>query len=414
METTLLKSSSLFPYFMLVAFEAGGLLRALVLFFLYPLLCLVRRNQALKIMVFVSFVGLRQDKFRIGSSVLPKYFLEDVGNEGFSLVMSGKRTVAVSDMPRIMVEGFLKHYLGVDTVQGRELKVVSGYFVGYMEANNVNGVVLDDDKMVSDHAVGIWCFSKCSLDHQLLSYCKEIYLVSEADKWNWQILPREKYPKPSIFHDGRLAFRPTPLASLTMFMWLPLGISSSSSDISAAQFYLSRFPMLVMKPVPAVTYSMSRFSEVSSPIKIVRLTRDREKDKKLIEQQLCQGDLVVCPEGTTCREPYLFRFSPLFAEMTDEIVPVAIDMQVNMFYGSTASGIKCLDPVFNLLNPFLQYSVTILDKIPSSQTCKAGGKPRIEVANHVQKEIAKALGFESTILTRKDKYMILAGNEGKV
>ncbi|KAK3230792.1 hypothetical protein Dsin_002673 [Dipteronia sinensis] len=460
LETALLKSSSLFPYFMLVAFEAGGLLRALVLFFLYPLLCLVGRNQALKIMVFVSFVGVRKDKFRIGSSVLPKYFLEDVGNESFSLVMSGKRKVAVSDMPRIMVEGFLKHYLGVDAVRGRELKVVSGYFVGLMAANNVNGVVLDDDKMVSDQAVGIGCFSKYSLDHQLFSYCKEIYLVSEADKWNWQILPREKYPKPLIFHDGRLAFRPTPLASRIMFMWLPLGIfifiiryigstilpiqishavnSSTGAKTTISKpkesitkndtktggvLYICNHRTLldpifvsysVMKPVPAVTYSISRFSEVSSPIKIVRLTRDREKDKKLIEQQLCQGDLVVCPEGTTCREPYLLRFSPLFAEMTDEIVPIAIDIQVNMFYGSTASRIKCLDPVFNLLNPFIQCSVKILGKIPSSQTCKAGGKPRIEVANHVQKEIAKALGFESTILTRKDKYKILAGNEGKV
>ena len=85
--------------------------------------------------------------------------------------MSGKRKVAVSDMPRIMVEYFLKHYLGVDAVRGRELKVVSGYFVGLMEANNVNGVVLDDDKTLSD-AVGIGSFHEYSLDHQLFSYCK--------------------------------------------------------------------------------------------------------------------------------------------------------------------------------------------------------------------------------------------------
>lgn len=168
------------------------------------------------------------------------------------------------------------------------------------------------------------------------------------------------------------------------------------------------------KPVTAVTYSMSRFSEVSSPINLARLTRHREKDRALMEQHLAKGDLVVCPEGTTCREPYLLRFSPLFAELTDEIVPAAVDFQVNMFHGTTASGIKCLDPFFNLLNPYIMVTVKILEKIPSTMTCTAGGKTRVEVANHVQKEIAKALKFDTTNLTRKEKYIILAGNEGIV
>ncbi|KAJ0087392.1 hypothetical protein Patl1_08461 [Pistacia atlantica] len=290
---------------------------------------------------------------------------------------------------------------------------------------------------------------------------QEIYWVTEAEKRKWEILPRDKYPKPLIFHDGRLAFRPTPLASLFMFMWLPLGIFvsiirftcgtllplsivnlvnsstgfkstlsiSNPSSINSTNYdnkptgllyvcnhrtlldpiYVSIF---IMKPVTAVTYSTSRFTEIMSPIKTVGLTRDREKDKELMEQELSRGDLAVCPEGTTCREPYLLRFSPLFAEMTDEIVPVAIDMRVSMFYGSTASGFKWLDSIFNLLNPFAMYSATILEKLPSSQTCNSGGKSRIEVANYVQNKIGKALGFECTSLTRKDKYMILAGNEG--
>jgi glycerol-3-phosphate acyltransferase len=141
------------------------------------------------------------------------------------------------------------------------------------------------------------------------------------------------------------------------------------------------------------------------------LTRDREKDRIAMQKLLSQGDLVVCPEGTTCREPYLLRFSPLFAELTDDITPVAIDVEVSMFYGTTASGLKCLDPVFYLLNPFPSYTVKILEKLPSSRTCKVS---KYEVANHVQCEIAKALGFQCTSLTRKEKYMILAGNEGIV
>lgn len=283
--------------------------------------------------------------------------------------------------------------------------------------------------------------------------------MTESEKRKWQNLPRTKYPNPLIFHDGRLAFMPTPISTLTMFMWLPLGFLlfiirvsvtvllpykvlipilslsgirarvSKSNPIKITDqdtkprstlyvcnhrtlldpIYLS---VILMKPLTAVTYSLSRFNEMISPIKTVRLTRDREIDKTTMEKMLCQGDLVVCPEGTTCREPYLLRFSPLFAEVTDEIVPVGLDMKVSMFYGSTASGFKCLDSAFQLMNPNPVYNIKILEKLGSSNTSGSGGKSRFEVANYVQAEIGGALGFECTNLTRKDKYMILAGNEG--
>ncbi|CAB4267051.1 unnamed protein product [Prunus armeniaca] len=77
-EKTLLKSPSLFPYFMLVAFEAGGLLRALIL----------------------------KEKMRVGTAVLPKFFLEDVGCEGFDVVMRCGKKVGFSDLPRVMVKDF--------------------------------------------------------------------------------------------------------------------------------------------------------------------------------------------------------------------------------------------------------------------------------------------------------------------
>ncbi|KDP32720.1 hypothetical protein JCGZ_12012 [Jatropha curcas] len=169
-----------------------------------------------------------------------------------------------------------------------------------------------------------------------------------------------------------------------------------------------------MKPVTAVTYSMSIFNEIISPIRTVRLTRDREKDRKIVEKMLSQGDLVVCPEGTTCREPYLLRFSPLFADVTDEIVPVAINVKTSMFYGSTATGLKCLDPIFHFLNPSPIYFIKILDKLQDSETCMGCRRSQFQVANYVQSEIARTLGFECTSLTRKDKYMALAGNEGIV
>ncbi|GMI88871.1 GLYCEROL-3-PHOSPHATE sn-2-ACYLTRANSFERASE 3 [Hibiscus trionum] len=440
MEGALLKSSSLFPYFLLVAFEAGGAVRAFILFLLYPLICFVGKQWGISIMVFVCFVGIKEESFSIGRTVLPKFLLQDVGNEGFDMVMKCDGTkIAVTDMPRVMVDCFLKDYLRIDSVVGRELKVVCGHFTGLMEGKNYARVMAP---------------SSCC----------------EAEKKNWGALPREKYPRPLIFHDGRLALRPTPVATLFMFMWMPFGIFLLL--VRAALFFLLpyKFSMLflcftgmtgtliisggsratdelkrlregrgvlyvcnhrtLLDPIylsialaqvrpptlslAAVTYSLSRVSEVIAPMKTVRLTRNREKDYKMMEEQLKQGDLVICPEGTTCREPYLLRFSPLFAEISEDIVPIAIDFHVSMFYGTTAGGYKFLDPVFLLMNPTTHCSVTILEKLPKSFTCQGGGKSKFEVANHVQALIAKALNFECTSLTRKDKYMILAGNEGIV
>ncbi|CAN0914068.1 Probable glycerol-3-phosphate acyltransferase 3, partial [Linum grandiflorum] len=420
MEGALLKSASVFPYFMLVAFEAGNPLRAMLLLLLYPLIWLVGEEMGLSVMVFVSFVGVKAESFRVGRSVLPKFFLEDVGLEGFERVMrlyGTNRVVCVTGLPRIMVEGFLKHYLGIEGVVGREMVVVHGYFTGVME-----GRIKGHDQM------------------SFGSEIKALNMITAAEKRSWQTLPRNKYPKPLIFHDGRLAFRPTPSASLAMFIWLPFGFflfvirtaigtllpfelaiplfhfigmggffsqpespaSASKSGTGTGTLYVCNhktlfdplyISMCLNKPLTAVTYSLSKFSEVMAPIKTIRITRNKDKDLKLIKDLLAKGDLALCPEGTTCREPYLLRFSPMFAEVAKDIVPVAIDMQSTMFYGTTAGGLKGFDPLFVLMNPWVTCTLRILDKLPEWMV-EGRGMSRIEVSNYVQSRIAKAMNFE--------------------
>ena len=178
-EGALLKSSSLLPYFVLVAFEAGSFLRAIILFILYPLIGLVSEEMGLKIMVMVCFFGIKKESFKAGRAVLPKFFLEDVGLEIFEVLKRGGKKVAVSKFPQVMVEDFLRDYLEIDVVVGRELKVFHGYFVGLImeekKKGMINGLeeVLEEGKFDSN-MIGITGFNKF-LDHQLFSHCKVCY-----------------------------------------------------------------------------------------------------------------------------------------------------------------------------------------------------------------------------------------------
>nr|BAD53708.1 hypothetical protein [Oryza sativa Japonica Group] len=58
---------STFPYFMLVALEAGGLFRGLLLlllYSLYPMLLRLGHDRATKLMVMVSFADVRKEDGR--------------------------------------------------------------------------------------------------------------------------------------------------------------------------------------------------------------------------------------------------------------------------------------------------------------------------------------------------------------
>ncbi|RLN40675.1 putative glycerol-3-phosphate acyltransferase 3 [Panicum miliaceum] len=465
-EGGLLRSSSAFPYFMLVALEAGGLLRGLLLLLLYPALRLLGHGRAIKAMAVVSFLGLEKDAFRAGRAALPRLLLEDVSAEVFdAAVASRRRVVCVSAMPRAMVEPFLREYLGVDAVVAPEMREFRGRYLGVMQDESEVLRGLDVEKVIAvaasraekggdgDDVVGVGGLGS-SFVHLFQNHCKEVYVPTESARRRWHALPRRRYPKPLIFHDGRIAFRPTPAATLAMFMWLPLGaalavariasflilpfslsvpllaalgmhnrvIANSSTNLFACNHRSLLDPLYVAAAagradLAAATYSISRLSEILSPIPTFRLTRDRAADRAAMEAKLSGGGggggLVVCPEGTTCREPFLLRFSPLFAELGRDVTPVALHSAVGMFHGTTAGGWKALDPLFLLMNPVPAYIVQFLDTIECGG---GGGGPEAAraVANEVQRRIAEALGYTCTGLTRRDKYLMLAGNEGLV
>nr|CAB3500160.1 unnamed protein product [Digitaria exilis] len=432
-DALLLKPSpdAAFPAYFLVAVEAGGYVRGLVLLALYPILRMLSREAHVKAMAMVSFCGLRRDEAaRIGRAVLPKLFSREAPHmhamEALDALPKEVKVVAVSrTFPTVMVEAFLKEYVGFEAVAGRELKGGTRYLTGAM----------------------------AELDMGRLAR-----VLKQTEKKT--LCPY--YPKPVVFHDGRLAFTPTPAAALAMYIYFPLAIllaivriaiyvllpwrvssvvagltgvrvrvigalpaagdrdtEGASSKPHGGRLYACNHRTLLdpvgiacalKRPVAAVTYSLSRLSEVLSPIPLRRLTRNREEDRRRMSSMLARGDVVVCPEGTTCREPYLLRFSPLFAELASEVTPVAVDARTTMFYATSTSPVaKSFDSVYFLMNPRPEYIVQFLEPVNTES-----GKSSIEVANDVQHALASALGFEGTALTRKDKYLLLAGNEGVV
>ncbi|KAJ0975697.1 hypothetical protein J5N97_017662 [Dioscorea zingiberensis] len=454
LEGVLLITRNLFPYFILVAFEAGGPVRPLLLLMLSPLLWLLDlmgfEELSLKIMIFVSMAGVNaRDLKAVAKATLPRFYLQDINESSYRVFsgFEGKKYV-VSSLPKIMIEPFLREFLDVDCVIGTELTSFKQWCLGFVASPGFVNAHHQKLKFLQE-AIGVGVEIDLGLvgalrDHPLMLLCKELHVMQPDEKK--KALERREYPKPLIFHDGRLIVHPTPLDLLVTVIWLPLGVilaiarillgvllpyklglmgSAATGLRIRAQLTKAQWaggtlyvcshrtlldPVIIstvlQRKITAVTYSVSRFSELISPIPTVRLTRDRAKDGDTMRALLDSGDLVVCPEGTTCREPYLLRFSPLFAEITDEVTPVAIDVEGTMFYGTTVRGYKWLDSLFFLMNPSPGYQLVFLDKL----SCQ--GRSSVDVANQVQRSIGLALGFECTNLTRRDKYRMLAGNDG--
>ncbi|CAK9134316.1 unnamed protein product [Ilex paraguariensis] len=464
LDGTLLRGRSSFPYFALVAFETGGVLRLLFVLLASPLAGIlyyfISESAGIQVLIFATYVGMRlSDIESVARAVLPKFYSSDLHPESWRVFSScGKRCVLTAN-PRIMVESFLKDSLGADMVLGTEIGTYKGRATGIVCKPGVLVGKKKADALRSAFGetqpeIGL---GDRHTDVPFMALCKKGYIV--PPKPEVKAVTNDKLPKPVIFHDGRLVHKPTPLLALLTILWIPIGFLLACLRIAAGSllpmplvyyafwalgvrvtvkgnppppvkkstgqsgvlFICSHRTLLdpiflstaLGRPIPAVTYSVSRLSEIISPIKTVRLSRDRATDAAMIKKLLQSGDLAICPEGTTCREPFLLRFSALFAELTDQLVPVAMVNKMSMFHGTTARGWKGMDPFYFFMNPSPAYEVTFLNKLPMELTCSSG-KSSHEVANYIQRVIAATLSYECTTFTRKDKYRALAGNDGTV
>ncbi|WJX20802.1 putative glycerol-3-phosphate acyltransferase 8 [Trifolium repens] len=106
---------------MLVAVEAGSLLRGFILLLSLPFVTIaylfVSEALGIQILIFISFAGLKIRDIELASgAVLPRFYVADVRRESFEVFDRCKRKVVVTANPTVMVDAFVKDYLGGDKI----------------------------------------------------------------------------------------------------------------------------------------------------------------------------------------------------------------------------------------------------------------------------------------------------------
>ncbi|PKI53863.1 hypothetical protein CRG98_025758 [Punica granatum] len=387
LEGTLLLSRSPFPYFFLVALEAGSPIRALALLLAFPVIHVLNlfqscESMAIKIYIFISFAGLKiRDIELVSRAVLPKFYADDVHPETWRVFSSYEKRYVISVCPRVMLEPFAKAFLGADKVIVTDLEVSrsrratgfvkkpGGVLVGWRRREALEeefGVEGLDLGLVNNDQYGCDFMSMCKLfqfstnRHLAINAVKptlkESYMISRAT--NWEPLPRNKFHSRVIFHDGRLVQRPTPSTAVLIFLWLPIGVLLSILRIyliiclphrihllgcrllgirimSRGRLEAHQQPLhsggrrsvlfvcnhrtvqdpialsiVLGRKVTAVTYGISRFSELISPIRTVSLLRERDKDAgyKLSLADSARGSPASRPRGSSTHQARWLNF----------------------------------------------------------------------------------------------------------
>lgn len=131
---------------MLVAFEASGFIRFIILLLSYPIVKffdLIKLSEiGHKIMIFVAVAGMTiMEVEAVARAVLPKFYMNDVDMNVWDQYIKHEKKVVITKFPRIMVERFVKDHLMADDVIGYELEVNrAGIATGFVKMGLQNRV----------------------------------------------------------------------------------------------------------------------------------------------------------------------------------------------------------------------------------------------------------------------------------
>lgn len=189
LDGTLLIGRSSFTYFATFAYEAGGPFRLLFLLLLTPLCALlyhcISEPAGVQALIFASFAGVKvKDIEKVARAVLPQLYARDLHPEAWRVFSTCGRRCVLTANARIMVEPFLKEYLGTDLVLGTEIATWRGRATGFVSPP---GVLVGENKAEalkkafgdSQPEIGL---GDRKTDFPFMALCKEGYIVARNPK----------------------------------------------------------------------------------------------------------------------------------------------------------------------------------------------------------------------------------------